>query len=32
LNAIFRLKPSPEYLPEYKQAESAARTLLEKRL
>jgi tetratricopeptide (TPR) repeat protein len=31
LNAIFKLKPSPDYLPEYKQAEAAARTLLEKR-
>ncbi len=31
LNAIFRLKPSPDYLPEYKQAEAAARALLEKR-
>ncbi len=31
LNAIFKLKPSPDYLPEYKQAAAAARALLEKR-
>jgi tetratricopeptide (TPR) repeat protein len=31
LNAIFKLKPSPDYLPEYKQAEAEARALLEKR-
>jgi tetratricopeptide (TPR) repeat protein len=31
LNAILKLKPSPDFLPEYKRAEAAARTLLEKR-
>jgi tetratricopeptide (TPR) repeat protein len=31
LNAIFKLKPSPDYLPEYKEAQAAARALLEKR-
>lgn len=31
LNAIFKLKPSPDYLPEYKQAVASARELLEKR-
>lgn len=31
LEAIFKLKPSPDYLPEYKRAVAAARTLLEKR-
>jgi tetratricopeptide (TPR) repeat protein len=31
LNAIFKLDPSPDYLPEYRQAEAAARALLEKR-
>ena len=31
LDAIFKLKPSPDYLPEYKQAEAAARDLIEKR-
>ena len=31
LDAIFKLKPSPDYLPEYKQALASARALLEKR-
>ena len=31
LNAIFKLKPSPDYLPEYKRAEAEARALLAKR-
>jgi tetratricopeptide (TPR) repeat protein len=31
LDAIFKLKPSPDYLPEYKQAQASARALLEKR-